>query len=208
MKKDDLKTCMQALLRNGKKMHVLLNVVKEPDGILMNVDSHQWLSLNDYNEKLIHFNNTDFDIMAIYSPKAIWKCFSELTEDSKVWERASVKPYELFLDAVGGEMYIRYYDREGNKLTIGGINDIGRCYFMSSRLNKDKYIDWLKNKPELQEESESVIFMGSEYYISDNFILRNSTILSPVFDFELNKTFAVCKDENLMCYPNDTIILY
>ena len=207
MKKDDLKTCMQALLRNGKKMHVLLNVVKEPDGILMNVDSHQWLSLNDYNEKLIHFNNTDFDIMAIYSPKAIWQCFSELTEDSKVWERASVKPYELFLNVVGGEMYIRYYDREGNKLTIGGINDIGRCYFMSSRLNKNNYAHWLKNKPELQEESKPVKFMGNEYHISGIFQLMNCNLWQTIFDFETNSTF-VCKDENLMKYPNGTVILY
>ena len=78
---------------------------------------------------------------------------------------------------------------------------------MSSRLNKDNYFSWLKNKPELQEESKSVTFMGNKYHINETFLLMNSSIWQPIFDFERNSTF-VSKDKNLMRYPNDTIILY
>jgi len=78
---------------------------------------------------------------------------------------------------------------------------------MLSRLNKDNYIEWLKNKPESQKVSKPVKFMKNEYYISENFLLMNGTIYSPIFDFERNSTF-VCKDEKLMRYPNGTVILY
>lgn len=78
MTKDDLKTGMHVVTRNGTELVVLKDTVFDEDVIIAVYEDESrgnWISLNNYHNNLIHKAYADFDIVKIYQPTCEYSVF-------------------------------------------------------------------------------------------------------------------------------------
>lgn len=72
MTKNDLKTGMHVVTRDGSERLVLKDTMFRDKDIIVavheDVNSGTWFSLNDYRDNLTHKDDSEFDIIRIYQP--------------------------------------------------------------------------------------------------------------------------------------------
>lgn len=73
MTKNDLKTGMHVVTRNGSELVVLKDTLFGEGDIMVapheDSNSGAWLSLNDYNDNLTYKTTRSLDIVRVYQPK-------------------------------------------------------------------------------------------------------------------------------------------